>query len=143
MKPHDAQYVVKRLAAVEGYLELSMPIQALELLDRLEPISEGPFDAIAELFRGEALQAVERFGEAIPAFNKAAALFPEPFNQRALLGLSHCYREQGQLDLADQAEAAATPPDLPPGTKFHLAIVPIFQVEEHSTRRRERPPVQG
>jgi len=143
MTPQDAQKVVKRLAAAEGYLELSMPNQALAMLDGLQPTNEGPFEAIAELFRGEALQAVERFGEAIPAFNRAAQLFPAPFNQRALMGLSRCYREQGQDALAQAAEDAATPPDLPPGSKFHLVIVPIFQIEEKSTRRSGHPPVKG
>jgi tetratricopeptide (TPR) repeat protein len=141
MTPHDAQKVVKRLAAAEGYLELSMPGQALIELDRVE--TDGPFEAISQLFRGEALQAVHRFDEAIPAFNRAAELFPAPFNQRALLGLSCCYREQGQTDLAQQAEAAATPPDLPPGTTLQLAIVPIFQIEQPSSRRRSALPPKG
>ncbi|SRR5581483_4386851 len=142
MNPQDAQKVVRRLAAAEGYLELSMPGEALAILEKVEPAGEGPFEAIAELFRGEALQAVHRFGEAIPAFNRAAQLFPAPFNQRALLGLSDCYREEGQIDLAQQAKEAATPPDLPPGAEFHLAIVPIFQIEEKPSRRQS-PPVKG
>ena len=134
MTPQDAQKVVKRLAAAEGYLEMTMPAQALVELDGIA--ADGPFEAIAQLFRGEALQAVQRFDEAIPALNRAAELFPAPFNQRALLGLSRCYRESGQDELAQQAEAAATPPDLPPGAKLQLAILPIFQIEEKSSRRR-------
>jgi tetratricopeptide (TPR) repeat protein len=140
MTPQDAQKVVKRLAAAEGYLELTLPAQALGELEGIE--TDGPFEAIAQLFRGEALQAVSRFEEAIPAFNRAAELFPAPFNQRALLGLSRCYRERGETALADEAEAAATPPDLPPGTRLQLAILPIFQIEDNSSRRRshQAPP---
>jgi len=134
MTPQDAQKVVKRLAAAEGYLEMTMPSQALVELEGIE--ADGPFEAIAQLFRGEALQAIHRFDEAIPALNRAAELFPAPFNQRALLGLSHCYRENGQNDLALLAEAAATPPDMPPGAKLQMAILPIFQIEEKSSRHR-------
>jgi|UniRef100_A0A7C4QH68 tetratricopeptide (TPR) repeat protein len=138
MTPRDAQKTVKRLAAAEGYLELAMPTEALKVLEGLQ--TEGPFEAIAQLFRGEALHAIRRFEEAIPAFNRAAELFPAPFNQRALLGLSDCYRQQGQEELAKQAAAAATPPDAPPGTTLQLLIVPIFQIDQGSQRRRSAPP---
>ena len=137
MKTHEAQKIVRRLAAAEGYLELELPDYALAELDRVE--DPGAFEGIAQLLRGEAYQAQSRFGEAIPALNRAAELFPAPFNHRALLGLSICYRENGQVELADQAEAQATPPDTPPGTKMQVVIVPIFQVANKSSRRSAIP----
>jgi tetratricopeptide (TPR) repeat protein len=141
MTPQDAPKVVRRLAAAEGFLELGMAPYALGELSRIP--DAGPFEGIAKLLAGEALQAEHRFDEAISALNRAAELFPQPFNQRAWWGLSQCYRQQGQLDLAEQAEANATPPDLPPGTKLQVAFISIFQVEDKPQPRHKRPPKKG
>jgi tetratricopeptide (TPR) repeat protein len=141
----DSQRVVKRLAAAEGYLELGLPQYALSELDSVQ--EAGPFEAISQLLRGEALQAEERFDEAIPALNRAAELVPAPFNQRALLGLSRCYRAAGHEQLAVEAEQAALPNDqaAESGT-FQIVITPIFQVEtktEDRFRDQRRPPKKG
>lgn len=145
MKPQlDSQIIVKRLAAAEGYLELGLASYALDELNRVT--EAGPFEAISQLLRGEALQAEERFDEAIPAFNRAAELVPAPFNQRALLGLSRCYRAAGQDELAAAAEKAALPKDLPADAKnVEVVLTPIFQVElPHEDRFKEsRPPKKG
>ena len=128
----DAQIVVRRLAAAEGYLELGMPNYALVELSRVS--DPGPFAPIAELFRGEALQAQEKYADAIEPLNRAAQLFPAPFNQRALLALSNCYRQDGQIQLADETAAAfEMPPDVPAGTK--LIIAPIFHITKNAGRR--------
>lgn len=141
MSPRDAQKIIKRLAAAEGYLELGLPVEALKLLEGLE--TEGSLEAIAQLFRGEALLAIERFEEAIPALNRAAELFPAPFNQRALMGLSYCYQQRGEEELARQAASAAGPHPAP-GTQYYLVIVPIFQVENTaSSAPRRSPPRKG
>lgn len=141
----ESQRIVKRLAAAEGYLELGLPNYALTELDVVK--EAGPFEAISQLLRGEALQAEERFSEAIPAFNRAAELVPAPFNQRALLGLSRCYRAEGQEDLAAQAEKAAMPKDLPEGTKsVQIVITPIFKIDapqEDRYREQRKPPKKG
>lgn len=133
MTPMNAQKIVKRLASAEGFLELGLPQYALADLGQVT--DAGPFEAIAQLLRGEALQAESRLDEAIGALNRAAELFPKPFNQRALLGLSRCYRLRGEEDLALQAEAAAAPPDLPPGAVVQFVTTPIFKVEDKPTRR--------
>jgi tetratricopeptide (TPR) repeat protein len=94
----------------------------------------GPFAPIAELFRGEALQAQEKYSDAIEPLNRAAHMFPAPFNQRALLALSNCYRQDGQIQLADETAAAVEmPPDVPVGTK--LIIAPIFHITKNAGRR--------
>lgn len=144
MTPHfDSQKVVKRLAAAEGYLELGLPEYALTELNRVS--DAGPFEAISQLLRGEALQAEERFTEAIPALNRAAELVPAPFNQRALLNLSRCYRANGQDQLAAEAEQAAMPKDLPKDAgALQIVITPIFQIESppedrfKESRRRKK-----
>lgn len=123
--PFNAQLIVRRLAAAEGYLELQMPKYALEELGRV--VDAGPFEPIAQLFRGEALQAQEKYAEAIQPLNLAAQMFPKPFNQRAFMALSNCYRHEGQDRLADEAAAAAVP-DAPEGQAVQLAVMPIFQV---------------
>ncbi len=141
MTPQDAPWIVRRLAAAEGFLELGLPKYALSELARVD--DAGPFEGIAKLLSGEALKAESRFDEAIPALNRAAELFPQPFSKRAWWGLSECYREQGRNDLAEQAVANATPPDLPPGTKLQVVFIPIFQIEEKSQPRTKRPPKKG
>ncbi|HEY0980620.1 MULTISPECIES: tetratricopeptide repeat protein [unclassified Schlesneria] len=126
------QIVVRRLAAAEGYLELGLPNYALAELNTVT--DPGPFAPIAELFRGEALQAQEKYADAIEPLNRAAQMFPSPFNQRALLALSNCYRHDGQIQLADETAAALDmPDDVPVGAK--LIIAPIFHVSKSSGRR--------
>ena len=128
----NPQIVVRRLAAAEGYLELGLPNYALAELNTVT--DPGPFAPIAELFRGEALQAQEKYADAIEPLNRAAQMFPSPFNQRALLALSNCYRHDGQIQLADQTAAALDmPADVPVGTK--LVIAPIFHISKSAGRR--------
>lgn len=130
----DAQKVVRHLAAAEGYLELQMPTYALAELERVP--EAGPFEPIAQLFRGEALQAQEKYAEAIQPLNAAAHQFPKPFNQRAFMALSNCYRHEGQDQLADEAAAAAVPPETEAGpTAMEMLIMPIFQVKANGINR--------
>lgn len=130
--PFNAQLIVRRLAAAEGYLELNMPLYAIDELNRVH--DAGPFEPIAQLFRGEALQAQEKYAEAIQPLHVAAQLFPKPFNQRAFMALSNCYRHEGQDQLADEAAAAASsPPDA--GAVLQLVITPIFEVKAGGTNR--------
>jgi tetratricopeptide (TPR) repeat protein len=129
---NNSQAIVRRLAAAEGYLELGLPAYALTELNQVK--DPGPFAPIAELFRGEALQAQEKYSDAIEPLNRAAQMFPEPYNQRALLALSNCYRQDGQTQLADQTAAAVQmPADVPAGAK--LVIAPIFHIAKSSSRR--------
>lgn len=128
----NPQTIVRRLAAAEGYLELGLPEYALTELNGVA--DPGPFAPIAELFRGEALQAQEKYADAIAPLNRAAQMFPAPFNQRALMALSNCYRHDGQTQLADETAAAVEmPADVPAGAK--LVIAPIFHVAKSAGRR--------
>ena len=132
-KPFNAQETVRRLAAAEGYLELQMPSYALTELNRVG--DAGPFEPIAQLFRGEALQAQEKYSEAIEPLNLAAQMFPTPFNRRAFVALSNCYRHEGQEQLADEAAAAAEIEESSSGGKATLTILPIFQVKDSGSNR--------
>ena len=137
-KSFNPQLTVRRLAAAEGYLELQMPSYALAELSCVA--DAGPFEPIAQLFRGEALQAQEKYAEAIEPLNQAAQLFPNPFNKRAFMALSNCYRHEGQEKLADEAAAAAAPPDAGSGpTALQLVVMPIFQIQDAGPNRITRP----
>ncbi|MEK6261307.1 MAG: tetratricopeptide repeat protein [Planctomycetota bacterium] len=134
--PFNPQRVVKRLAAAEGYLEIGLPTYAIAELNRV--VESGPFEPIVQLFRGEALQAQEKFADAIAPLNRAAEMFPAPFNQRALMALSNCYRHQGQDRLADEAVAAAMPSDALPGSKLQVVVAPIFLIKSQEPGRSSR-----
>ena len=108
-----------------------MPLYAIDELNHVQ--DAGPFEPIAQLFRGEALQAQEKYAEAIQPLHVASQLFPKPFNQRAFMALSNCYRHEGQDQLADEAAAAASPPDA--GDVLQMVTTPIFQVKIDGTNR--------
>jgi predicted Zn-dependent protease len=131
--PFNPQLVVRRLAAAEGYLEIGLPTYALIELNSVT--EAGPFEPIVQLFRGEALQAQEKFADAVAPLSRAAEMFPAPFNQRALMALSNCYRHQGEDRLADEAVAAATSSDVPPGTTLQVIVAPIFLIKNSSPGR--------
>lgn len=133
-RPFNAQQAVRRLAAAEGYLELQMPLYALAELNRVG--DAGPFEPISQLFRGEALQAQEKYAEAIVPLNLAAQMFPTPFNRRAFMALSNCYRHEGQDQLADEAAAAAEIEVSQTGDTALLTMpLPIFQVKINGSGR--------
>jgi Flp pilus assembly protein TadD len=83
----------------EGYLELGMPQQALDLLDRLEG-TEGS-DGQTLFLQGEALRALERFHDALIPLNRAAQAEPE--NIHVWLALGWCHKRTGRLDWAIDA----------------------------------------
>lgn len=84
------------LREAEGYLELSMPQKALELLSRItEP---GTFRGQQLYWTGEALRALERFPEAILVLEQAADLLPS--NIHVWLAMGWCHKRAGRLDLA-------------------------------------------
>ena len=97
--------ILKRLIAAEGYLELGMFEHALGELDAIEDRSDcaGPW-----LFlRGQSLQAMERYDEAIDSLNRAAQLFPFPHSKHIWQALSECCREGGNDELAEVAATTA------------------------------------
>jgi len=113
MHPDVAQWirVSKRLTQASGYLELGLPQQALDLLDNLGPL--GPFEAQVELLRGEAYRRQQRFQEAAMSFRAAAEKSLSPRDRQALLLMSVCYQQTGNVFEAlrrlAQARDAASP----------------------------------
>jgi tetratricopeptide (TPR) repeat protein len=85
--------VAKRLNQASGYLELGMPQQALDSLERLGP--SGPFDAEVEYLRGHALRMQHRYREAARKFRLAAEKLPPQDDDAAWLALSAIYSKVG------------------------------------------------
>lgn len=76
-----------------GYLELQMPRQALETLERAGP--PGTFRGQVSYLRGEALRALERYAEAIEPLREAAELSPSNIN--AYFALGWCLKRDRRL----------------------------------------------
>jgi Flp pilus assembly protein TadD len=118
----------------EGYLELGLAKQALDVLARLgKPAGSagtrsagsasstgGEADVRTLYLQGEALRSLERYGEAIVPLGKVAELEPE--NVKVLLALGWCHKRTGRIDLAIAAlEAALAADGDEPLIRYNLA----------------------
>ena len=103
----------------EGYLELGLPQQALNLLGRLGGSGNGS-DVRTLYLQGQALRSLERYGEAIVPLRKVAELEPE--NVQVLLALGWCHKRVGRIDLAIEAlETALAADSDEPLIRYNLA----------------------
>jgi Flp pilus assembly protein TadD len=95
----------------EGYLELGMSQQALDVLGRLG--DGGGADLHTLYLQGEALRGLGRYAEALGTLLRVTKAEPE--NVRAWLALGWCHKRTGRIDLAiDALEAArSADPDEP------------------------------
>jgi Flp pilus assembly protein TadD len=83
----------------EGYLELNMPLQALETLVRLRNLGE--LSPHAMFLKGESLRSLGRHQEALVPLRRVVKAQPE--NLDAWLAMGWCYKRIGRLDLAIRA----------------------------------------
>lgn len=97
--------VIHKILAAEGYLELGMPIQALEALHAVE--DAGPLEAMRLYLIGEAFLRQEKYNEAIEPLHQAARLFPVIESRKAWSSLSDCFRLGGYEELAEVASLTA------------------------------------
>lgn len=88
--------VQRLLREAEGYLELKMPQQALQTLARID--DPGTFRSQTLYLRGQALQMMQLYEEAIEALEGAADLSPS--NTEIVLALAWCYRRAGRMPSA-------------------------------------------
>jgi Flp pilus assembly protein TadD len=108
----------------EGYLELGLAKQALEVLARLggaagSKESDGA-DVRTLYLQGQALRTLERYGEAIVPLGKVAEMEPE--NVQVLLALGSCHKRTGRIDLAIAAlESALAADGDEPLIRYNLA----------------------
>jgi tetratricopeptide (TPR) repeat protein len=99
---HDR--IVRQLRSAEGYLELDMPHQALEILQNRADWATMQFEA--SFLTGEALRALERYREALKPLEVAAAL--RPGELAVAFALGWCYKRTHRLAQAiDALERAA------------------------------------
>jgi Flp pilus assembly protein TadD len=100
---------MKLQGQAEGYLELGLPQQALQVLGRLDEAAHfhaaGPAVAGADVrtlsLRGLALRLLERYADAVVPLEQVAEL--EPDNLQVLLALGWCHKRTGRIDLAIEA----------------------------------------
>jgi len=111
VKTQDRNRLNKIQREAEGYLELGLPQQALNTLNRLgNPIECG---TVTQYLLGEALRSLERYAEALVPLQRAAETEPE--NVHVWLALGWCFKRIGRLDQAIQAldKAVAADPAEP------------------------------
>jgi Flp pilus assembly protein TadD len=102
----------------EGYLELGMSQQALDVLHRLG--DDGDADLHALYLQGEALRGLGRYAEALAALGRVTKAEPE--NVHAWLAVGWCHKRTGRLDLAiDALEAARAADPEEPLIHYNLA----------------------
>jgi len=101
----------KRISHAAGYLELGLIPQALDQLDEVKDF--GPFDAAADLIRGEAYRCQQRHEDAAKWFRQAARKFANPFHQMALIAVSQCLRAalQGMVTPCSPPCRGMSPPN--------------------------------
>ncbi|QDT41307.1 hypothetical protein Pan241w_13670 [Gimesia alba] len=97
--------VIHKIMAAEGYLELGMPIQALDALHSME--DAGVLEAMRLYLIGEAYRRQEKYHEAIEPLHQAARLFPVMESRKAWSSLSECFRLGGYHELAEVASLTA------------------------------------
>src|SRR5262249_15704804 len=83
----------KQLDEAEGYLMLDLPQRALQILDGRADWSEMQFEA--NVLKGEALQSMKHYREALRPLEVAAAL--RPSDVRVALALGWCYKRTNRL----------------------------------------------
>jgi tetratricopeptide (TPR) repeat protein len=87
------------LREADGYLELGLPQQALNSLDRMkEPTT---FKGQKLYLTGEAFRAMQRYSEASDVLEESADLSPS--NIQVWLALGWCYKRTGRLERAISA----------------------------------------
>lgn len=102
--------IARRLLAADGYLDLDLPLYALQELDRIpEP---GAFLPSICYLRGVALKTLGRTAEAIPFLEDAARLIPVPLCRFAWKSLSECYAAEGDVSMAELARMVSQSEDL-------------------------------
>ena len=100
--------ITKRLNHAIGYYELGMARQAIECIDSLAELGDlGPFLAVAELIKAEALKLAHRFDDAATSLEAAAKALPGPAGQSVWLALSYCYSQAGDSVRAVNSLACA------------------------------------
>lgn len=93
MSQPDVKRTLRKLVEAEGYLQLAMPKEALEALDRVTPSEEFSFEYF--LLRGLALRDLQRYSDALVPLKKAAQRKGDDVT--LCLALGWCLKRTDQL----------------------------------------------
>jgi len=88
--------VLRLLREMEGYFELGLHDDVIRRANQL--LHDEPGLLAALRWKGRALQALERWPDAIAVYERLRA--EEPEGDEAYLGLGWCHKRAGRLDLA-------------------------------------------
>ena len=101
--------LTRRLDAAEGYLQLTLPVNALRELDRIPADYQSAF--LFNQLKAEALRQLERYEEALDAYRKANYVCSD--DVRVLTGMAWCFKRLNRIDRAIElaAEAYHAAPD--------------------------------
>src|SRR4051812_8979416 len=103
--------IKRQLDEAEGYLMLTLPRRALEILERRSDWATMQFEA--SFLTGEALRSLERYREALKPLEVAAAL--RPAETGVAIALGWCYKRTHRLAQAiDALERAGRHNPSPP-----------------------------
>ncbi len=93
---------VRRLLSADGYLDLGMPVQAIEELEKMS--EAGPLEGPRQLLHGIALKQTNNHRDAITHLERAARIMPSPIRRFAWRELVDAYKAVGSAELATLAE---------------------------------------
>jgi len=91
--------VMRQLIAAEGYLELQLPVDALDELQKVE--SPGPFEGRYMWLTGQALRYQGLYDEAIAPLRHAARALPDENGRQAWEALKECLEKSGRSATAE------------------------------------------
>lgn len=103
LSPLEKVQVERALIHAEGYFELGMPVQALEVLERVRHLINN--DPAGLCIYGEALRILGRYEEALPPLRRAIEL--QPGIIPAYIALGWCAKRTGRLGEAIEALSKA------------------------------------
>jgi tetratricopeptide (TPR) repeat protein len=99
MDANQTNRIARRLAAAEGYLELGLPVDALDELQKIE--NAGPFQAAYMWMMGESLRVQGLSEEAIAPLRQAARALPSETGHQAWEALKDCLEKSGRSATAE------------------------------------------
>lgn len=125
----EQKKLARRIREAEGYLELGLPEQATETLQKKPELVAN--SGAAQYLLGESLRQQHRYAEAIAPLERATEILPD--QMEVALALAWCYKRTGQLASAiDALQLVAN--DRPDEAILHYNLACYFSL---ANRRRD------
>lgn len=140
MLVNSINQIARRLTAAEGYLELGLPVDAQDELQRID--DPAPFLGPYMWLMGESLRNQGMYDEAIAPLRHAARELPVEISQRAWEALKDCLEKSGRSAAAedmsrtmeyleqrnDVSSSQACPPQSPSNIRVDLPLLGKLQI---------------